>query len=61
MYWRKKMKTIIVSKIYNRHRQKTVIKKIPPTWVKGDGWFLTQHGQKIAEYKEFDDRIIITF
>jgi len=55
------MKLIIVSKIYNRHRQKTVIKKIPPTWVKGDGWFLTQHGQKIAEYKEFDDRIIITF
>jgi hypothetical protein len=52
---------IIVSKIYKRHRQKTVIKQIPPTWVKGDGWFLNHQGKKIASFTEDSETITIRF
>jgi hypothetical protein len=52
---------IIISKIYGRHRQKTTVKAVPKRWVKGDGWFLTPQGKKIASFVEDGDTITITF
>ena len=48
-------------KIHANKKRISYPKALPPTWVKGDGWFLTPHGKKIAQYEERHNTIIITF
>lgn len=53
---------VFIKKNYANGRRRTAeVKAIPKRWVKGDGWFLTPQGKKIASFVEDGDRITITF
>jgi hypothetical protein len=53
---------IFIKKNYADMRRRTVeVKAWPKRWVKGDGWFLTPQGKKIASFVEDGDTITITF